>query len=183
MITEQQITKYSGAVKLAPVVAKWFNTYKEQYEVTTDLRIAAFLAQVIHESGSFRYTREIASGNAYENRVDLGNIFKGDGVKFKGHGYIQVTGRNNHATCSLALFGDRKTLLETPELLCTPQYAMQSAFWFWGTRKLNIFADLQEFKTITKRINGGLNHFAERVKIYNVICEDLGLPKYIFKLP
>ena len=96
-----------------------------KWEINTPQRIQMFIAQVAHESGSFKYTRELASGNAYEGRKDLGNIFPGDGKKFKGKGLIQVTGRNNYQECSLALFGDNKLLLN-PDILATPQYAVES---------------------------------------------------------
>lgn len=179
MISDVQMLKFSNTtLSLAPTVSKWFNQFNVKYEVDTDLRIAAFLAQLIHESGGFRYTREIASGAAYEGRHDLGNIYPGDGKRYKGHGYMQITGRTNHALCSKDLFGTEKTLLDNPELLCTPQYAMESSFWFWNTKNLNPLADKQWMETITKRINGGLNGFENRVRIYNIICANLGLPIY-----
>lgn len=179
MITVPQIIKYApGSGKVADIVAKNFNEYHCKYEVNTPLRIAAFLAQVIHESGGFRYTREIASGNAYEGRKDLGNIFPGDGGRFKGRGLIQITGRNNYAALSKDLTGKEDTFLKNPDLLAIYPYAMTSAFWFWNSRNLNKYADIQYFETITRRINGGLNGFAERIEIYNKINKDFGLPIY-----
>jgi putative chitinase len=179
MITQQQLITWAPNSKnVAAVVAKWFNEYADQYQVNTPLRIAAFLAQVIHESGSFKYLRELASGKAYEGRKDLGNDFQGDGAKYKGRGYIQITGRSNYAALSKDFFGDDR-LIHNPELLATPQYGMQSAFWFWERKDLNALADTQSFKPITRRINGGVNGFEDRIHFYNIICKDLGLQEYV----
>jgi putative chitinase len=86
------------------------NKYMPQYGIDNRLRVAAFIAQLIHESGGLRYVREIATGSAYEGRADLGNHYKGDGVKFKGRGLIQITGRSNYTAASHALFGDDRGL-------------------------------------------------------------------------
>lgn len=133
--------------------------------ITTPARACAFIAQLGHESGSFLYVKELASGRAYEGRADLGNTQKGDGVRFKGRGLIQVTGRDNYIACSLALFGDRR-LLEHPELLEEPKHAVDSAAWFWRTHGLNAHADKFDMHRITKIINGGYNGLAERLAMY-----------------
>lgn len=178
MITAPLLIKVAPrSKKVAETVAHWFNEYACRFEVNTPKRVAAFLAQAAQESDSFTTTREYASGSAYEGRIDLGNIYKGDGKKFKGHGYFMTTGRKNHSAVSQRIFGDDR-LVKTPELLCTPQYAMLSAFMYWDDRKLNALADIQYFETITKRINGGLNGFADRVMFYNRLCKEFGLPLY-----
>lgn len=144
-----------------------------QYEINTKLRIAAFIAQLAHESGCFRYVRELASGKAYEGRKDLGNTVEGDGVKFKGRGLIQITGKSNYKNASLALFNDLR-LLSNPELLEVPEYAVKSACWFWSVwAKLNDEADKGDFKTITKRINGGLNGWGDRKSKYDIALQIL----------
>lgn len=133
------------------------NAAMEEFEINTPAREAAFIAQVAHESGELRYVEEIASGEAYEGRVDLGNVYPGDGVKFKGRGFLQITGRDNYRACGEYLKLD---LLEHPELLETPEGACRSAGWFWGIYKnLNPLADAGNFKSITIRINGGLTHY------------------------
>lgn len=181
MITAPLLIKIAPASKrVAEIVQDWFNKYYCQYEVTNPKRIAGFLSETIHESASFTKTREGASGSSYEGRKDLGNIFKGDGVKFKGRGYIQITGRTNYAAVSKHIFGD-DTLLKNPDLLAIPQYAMRSALWFWKNNGLNALADIQYFETITKKINGGLNGFENRVMFYNRLCEEFGLPLYDIK--
>ncbi|WP_212590530.1 glycoside hydrolase family 19 protein [Williamwhitmania taraxaci] len=137
------------------------------FEISTPLRIRHFIAQLAHESGSFQYVREIASGNAYEGRKDLGNVNAGDGVKFKGRGLIQITGRANYEKCSLALFGDRR-LLDNPELLELPDNAVKSAAWFWQSHGLNALADKDDIRAITKRINGGYNGLVDRMAFYDI---------------
>jgi putative chitinase len=178
-MTDQELKIFSPHTpdSLIPVVVRWFNEYADKYEINTSIRIAAFLAQLIHESNSFKTTREYASGSAYEGRKDLGNIFPGDGKRFKGRGYIQITGRNNYSDVSIFIFSDRR-LLENPDLLATPHYAMLSAFWFWHSRNLNALADINYLKTITRRINGGLNGWEDRLRNYNRICDYYHLPHW-----
>lgn len=157
------------------------NTFFPKYEINTPQRIGGFLAQIAEESANFSAVREYASGKEYEGRKDLGNTQVGDGVLFKGRGLIQITGRGNYKWCSRDLFGDDR-LLATPDLLTTPQYAVQSACWFWKTAKpLNTVCDRAEDwatvwahngKTYTKiqwmtlLINGGQNGIAERTANY-----------------
>jgi putative chitinase len=131
----------------------------KEFEINTRAREAAFLAQIAQESGELRYTRELASGAAYEGRADLGNTQPGDGVRYKGRGLIQVTGRANYAECGKALALD---LINCPELLEVLPAAARSAGWFWKSRGLNELADVDDFDRITRRINGGLTHIDER---------------------
>lgn len=131
-------------------------------------RMAAFLAQIGHESGSLVYTKELGGEkylSKYEGRKDLGNTQPGDGVKFAGRGLIQVTGRANYAKASQALFGDDR-LLRTPELLEQPEWASKSAAWYWTTRNLNALADQDRFTDITRAINGGTNGLEDRKARY-----------------
>lgn len=138
----------------------------DEFEINTPARQAAFIAQIGHESGQFRYMEELASGQAYEGRKDLGNTQPGDGRLFKGRGLIQITGRANYAACSKALFGDESILINDPERLCEPTLAARSAAWFWKSHGLNDLADAGNFERITRRINGGLNGQPERLAFY-----------------
>lgn len=144
----------------------WLNYFMPSYELNTISRISAFLAQVGHESGQLRYVEEIASGAAYENRKDLGNTEKGDGVKYKGRGLIQITGRANYTLLSKDLNVD---FVNYPELITEPQYAVESAFWYWEKHNLNRYATLREddFRRITRIINGGYNGYANRFSLWN----------------
>jgi len=129
-------------------------------EISSPLRQAHFLAQLGHESGGFVYAEELASGDAYEGRTDLGNTQPGDGRRFKGRGLIQLTGRANYTAYGKAI---GKDLTAHPELVATdPVLAVDAACWFWETRKINALADADNVEAITRRINGGLNGFEDR---------------------
>ena len=130
-----------------------------QYGIDTPLRVAHFLAQIAHESGSLRYVQEIASGMAYEGRSDLGNVYEGDGVKYKGRGLIQLTGRKNYTDYDNAT---RCGCVANPSILTRPEWAVDVSCWFWKTRGLNSLADKDDIKAVTRRINGGYNGLQER---------------------
>jgi putative chitinase len=139
------------------------NAAMAEFSINTPFREAAFVAQLAHESGEFRYVRELASGEAYEGRKDLGNTEAGDGVRYKGRGLIQITGRANYRALSDYFDVD---FVRNPEWLETPEWACRSAAWFWTARGLNELADREDFKLITKRINGGYNGIQERLAYY-----------------
>lgn len=137
------------------------NKYAKEFGIDSPQRWAHYLAQIAHESLELRYSEEIASGKAYEGRKDLGNIYKGDGVRFKGRGLIQLTGRTNYTTYKAFCGFD---VVSQPELLCKPVGAIRSSMWFWWKKGLNALADKDDFATITKRINGGTNGWDDRKK-------------------
>lgn len=186
-LTIQQIKAATGA---SNANAAKFQLYIEEtcdrWKINTPIRKLCFLAQVGHESGGLFYTEELASGKAYEGRTDLGNTETGDGMKFKGRGLIQITGRFNYQSLSDSL---KETFITNPEFLggrnvnhCNPKqlkHAAQSAGWFWDREQLNLIADninihanidegdnLIHFKKITKKINGGYNGLQDRVNKY-----------------
>jgi len=143
----------------------------ERFDINTPARLAAFLAQIGHESGGLRYVSELASGEAYEGRKDLGNVHQGDGPRFKGHGLIQITGRANHAEMRplliLAGYDDVPDFEAHPERLTDPRWAAASAAAYWHKRNLSALADAgrpEDFERITRRINGGLNGQADRLQ-------------------
>jgi putative chitinase len=145
----------------------------DAYEINTPARAAAFLAQIGHESAGLRFTTEIwnpaqvAAQGRYEGRADLGNTQPGDGFKFRGHGLIQVTGRANHAAARAALrvkFGIRvPDFEEEPHRLAEPEWAALSAGDYWHRHGLNALADVGNYVRITRKINGGINGFADRL--------------------
>ena len=132
-----------------------------RYQINTNLRKAHFIAQIAHESDGFNTTEEYADGSAYEWRDDLGNTQEGDGVRFKGRGLIQITGRENYQQVSFALDID---FLNNPPLLEEPCNACLSAGWYWNSRLLNALADSDDIYAITRIINGGFNGIDERIE-------------------
>ncbi|MHA3737884.1 glycoside hydrolase family 19 protein [Pseudomonas sp. Eth.TT006] len=168
-ITEQQLHSIMpNARRQAGVFVPVLNTAMQRYQIVGRKRVAAFIAQLGHESGQLRYIREIwgptPAQAKYEGRADLGNTQPGDGSKYLGRGLIQITGRANYAACGEALGLD---LITQPELLELPQYAAMSAAWFWKQNGLNDLADRDQFNTITRRINGGLNGLQDRLDIWS----------------
>ena len=167
-ITTQQLLQIlPNAGHVAGVFAPVLNTAMNRYQIVGSKRVAAFIAQIGHESGQLKYVKEIwgptKAQARYEGRADLGNTQPGDGSKFRGRGLIQITGRANYKACGEALGLD---LIRHPELLEQPQYACLSAAWFWATNGLNTLADADKFEAITRRINGGLNGQLHRVALY-----------------
>ncbi|MEN6623608.1 MAG: glycoside hydrolase family 19 protein [Smithella sp.] len=144
------------------------NNTMQHYEINSLLRQAAFIAQIGHESCGLIYKEEIASGRAYDTgskAIALGNTPEadGDGQKFKGRGLIQVTGKSNY----LAFAKDfAMTLDEAISYLKTDLGAAMSVGWYWKKKGLNALADQEKFETITRRINGGLNGYEERKRLY-----------------
>ncbi|UVM65269.1 glycoside hydrolase family 19 protein [Pseudomonas sp. B21-009] len=162
-----------NAGKQAGVFVPGLNATMGKYAIITRLRMAAFIAQIGHESGQLRYVRELG-GDTYLAKYDTGRLAQrlgntpeadGDGQKYRGRGLIQVTGRANYQACSEALFGDSR-LLNTPELLEQPVYAAMSAGWYWQRAGLNSLADKGDFLAITKKINGGTNGLEDREELY-----------------
>lgn len=167
-VTVQQLLQIlPNAGQRAGVFVTALNTAMSRYGIVGEPRVAAFIAQVGHESGQLRWVREIWGPTAqqlgYEGRADLGNTVKGDGSKYRGRGLIQVTGRANYAACGESLGLD---LIGKPELLELPQHAAMSAAWFWSSRGLNTLADQGDVQKITRRINGGLNGLEDRLQLW-----------------
>ncbi|QGA48660.1 glycoside hydrolase family 19 protein [Pseudomonas brassicacearum] len=173
-LTQQQLINIMpNARTQAGVFIFALNTAMPHYRIDTPKRMAAFLAQVGHESGQLRYVRELGS-EQYLSKYDTGTLAvrlgnspqaDGDGQKYRGRGLIQITGRDNYRRCSQGLFGDER-LLALPELLEQPQWAAESAAWFWEQNGLNELADRDQFNNITRRINGGLNGLEERLQLW-----------------
>jgi putative chitinase len=154
-------------------------THAPAYGINTPRRLAAFLGQVMHESAEFRHVRELG-GDKYLAKYDTGKLAKrlgntpaadGDGQRFRGRGLIQITGATNYRACGEALGID---LLSHPELLEEPEYAVQSACWYWWDKGLSLWADINDFRTITRKINGGDNGHADRVAYWERATRVIG---------
>lgn len=172
----------------------------DYYEINTPRRIAAFLANLAHESGSLRHIEENLNYSArrltqvfpryfrgrnvwaynhhperiaslvYGGRMGNGGERSGDGWKYRGRGFIQLTGKDNYKMLGEALGFD---LVNDPNWLLTPEGAAISAAWFWKSRGLNELADQDKMREITRKINGGLNGHDERVSFYTRILDVL----------
>ena len=143
-------------------------------------RLAQYLAQLMHESNDFTYDREIwgptPAQRRYEGRKDLGNVRNGDGSKFRGYGPIQLTGRDNvtrfYEWC-VENFPelDVPNFVDNPKLICTDPWEGLSAIWYWSIgnptgKSLNRYADNGDIEMVTKRVNGGLNGYQDRLNRY-----------------
>lgn len=123
--------------------------------------LAAFLGQCAHESAKFTTTKEFADGSQYEGRKDLGNVNPGDGPRYKGRGFIQITGRANYTQAAKDLGID---LVNHPELAERPDVATKVSLWYWKTRVQPKISNFNNTKAVTKKINGGLRGLQKREK-------------------
>lgn len=141
-----------------------------EFDITTELRAAAFLAQCAHETDRFKTLNEYASGAAYEGRHDLGNTRPGDGKRYKGRGAIQLTGRANYREVGRAL---GLPLEDQPGIAALPEHAFRIAGYYWRTHGLNELADRRQYRAISGVINAGsanapkINGLADRVALYD----------------
>jgi predicted chitinase len=159
MSVEQGLRAVGASASKAKALAPGASAAMVAGGITTNDRARYFLAQLGHESCGFFYVEELASGADYENRTDLGNTHPGDGRRYKGRGWIQVTGRSNYRSAGTAL---GLPLENNPSLAADPDIAWRVAVWYWNTRSLNSYCDRQDFLGLTKRINGGTNGLEDR---------------------
>lgn len=186
-----------------PYIEQWLEaltTVLPDYEINTTHRIAAFIAQCSHESGSFTALKEnlnyraetlrkvfpkyftessaqqfagqqeAIANRVYANRMGNGSEESGDGFRYCGRGLIQLTGKDNYQNFADSL---EMNVEEVPEYLGTFEGAVQSACWFWESNNLNQFADSGDFVTMTKRINGGTIGLEDRIARYNHVIQVL----------
>lgn len=169
-ITEAQVRKIIGKNGKDWIIRGFVDGVNEFLSHRSALETAHFTAQTAHECDRFNTTEEYASGKAYEGRRDLGNTQRGDGVKFKGKGLIQTTGRYNteaffdwlaehYPALAKAANGDPEKLKEFP-------YAFLSAIFYWDTHNCARFAMRNDIKGLTKSINGGYNGLTERTTLF-----------------
>lgn len=153
-------------------LAPAFNEALIRAECTTADRAAMFCAQIGHESVGLKYMEEIASGAAYEGRQDLGNTQPGDGVRFKGRGPIQITGRANYLQLSRWAYSrgycpTSTYFVDNPTKLSDVDYGFLGAVWYWtAARPMNTYADNRDIVGATRAVNGGLNGIDDRKNRY-----------------
>lgn len=156
-------TKRSRQLDIIAETAKAMPEVAQLADLSTDLRLAHFIAQAAHESDGFATTEEYASGDAYEGRKDLGNIKPGDGMLYRGRGLIQLTGRANYRRFDEWCGGIGGHMYDVePEAVAAFPGAALSAAWYWATHRLNAVADRDDLVAATRLINGGLNGLSSR---------------------
>ena len=172
-LTSDQIRKVVGksaSQKIIDNVIKSMDTYAVEFGLDRPERSVHFLAQIAHESAHFRTTTEYASGAAYEGRKDLGNNYPGDGKRFRGRGLIQLTGRANTRTFTAWMRKREPGSMDfeaNPERVAEFPWAFLASVYYWDSRNLNRYADSNNIEMITRRINGGLNGYADRLRYYD----------------
>lgn len=172
-----------------------FNLWRDDFGINTPLRICHFFAQIAHESGEFKRVEEnlnysaerllavfpkyfnkdnvnLYAGNpkkiasrVYANRMGNGSESSMEGWKYRGRGYIQITGKSNYKAYESSKYCVGK-LTDHPEWLCNIPGRMKSAMWFWWKNGCNALADKDDLEAITKKINGGLNGLSSRMYYY-----------------
>jgi putative chitinase len=152
-----------GIVDAMPIVI-------ERYTINTPLRQQHFLGTLAHESDHFHTTVEYASGAAYENRKDLGNLYRGDGKRFKGRGLIQLTGRANYAAAAQEFKTD---FIEEPDLVSRFPWALVVSAWWWRNHDLNEVADKDNCEQVCRIVNGGTNGLQSRIDLTRLAGEAL----------
>lgn len=182
-MSPEDLARATGAhLQEAQAFAPVIDAAMEAYEINTPGRQAAFLAQIGHESGGLHWLIEIwgptIAQQHYEGRLDLGNTEPGDGSKYRGHGLLQTTGRGNHARARDRLRAkfpdlDVPDFEQEPKRLAEPQWAALSAADFWADHGLNDLADAGDFMRITRKINGGLNGYDQRLALFETAKEVL----------
>lgn len=159
---QKRDTQNANIQALAPSMNSWFPVYN----ITTKLRVAHFLAQSCVETADFTAMTEYPARGGKEYEPDtragqrVGNRFPGDGPKFIGRGLLHLTGRDNYQKLSEKF---DVNLVEHPDKVASDfSLAVRTACEFWGSRGLNSYADLDDFNTITYRVNGGHNGKEQR---------------------
>lgn len=178
----------------AKELTKKYKTVLKEYGINTPLRLSHFWAQIDHESklvpvqenlnysaqglqktfkkyfptlestkGYVRNPEKIAN-KVYANRMGNGDEASGDGWKYRGRGFIQITGKNNYNLLSNDFSID---FIDNPDQLLNEADSLLSALWFWNKNNLNTYADKDDYLTITKRINGGTNGIEHRKELVN----------------
>lgn len=182
MITLEQLDLIAGQKVNRPnanSVLSALEVYGQRYGLLLPHRLGQFIPQLLHESGRFRYDQEIwgptPAQERYDTRTDLGNTPQkdGDGKKNKGRGPIQLTGGHNirkfHAWC-VAQALSPPDFITNPDLINTDPWEGLSAIWYWNEGNptgisLNHYADEGNTEMITRKINGGLNGYADRLAL------------------
>lgn len=141
-----------------------------RFRMTDQKERAMFIAQIAHETGKkhmFELWGPTPAQRRYEGRKDLGNVQPGDGYKFRGRGYIQLTGRANYTAAGKYIGVD---LANSPDLAANPDIAVLVAMWYWQVARGTVIVNAArrgDVEAVTKAINGGYNGLEDRRSKYN----------------
>lgn len=179
MITPEILSKMAGRPvnEKMQAIVKGLQWGKGRGGLDEPAVLAQFLAQLAHESARFKYNEEIwgptEAQKRYEGRADLGNVIPGDGYRFRGRGPIQVTGRYNYRKLTEWLKGEwpeAPDLTKNPDLLLSDPWEGVSPIWYWDTHQIEAPARAGDISAVTRRINGGLNGYADRLLWYSKVA-------------
>lgn len=164
-------TELTNAFNGIASVTNFFDNLDQEQSSLVKLH---FLSQLMHESQRGKYTTELADGSVYEGSKILGNVETGDGKKFKGRGFIQLTGRDNYTRFSQWLATTKidveNSVFEKPHIVANDvRLNVLSAFWYWQSRNITEKALEDNVYTVTKKINGGTNGLTQRSLYYQML--------------
>lgn len=190
-----------------------FNMWAEAFKINTPKRIAMYLAQTLHESNYLKATVENLNYSAdgllktfpkyfnaetakdyarnpqkiankvYANRMGNGNEDSGDGWKYRGRGYIQLTGKENYQKlnsydiCTANVLNDPDSVGKVEKGYSKYYLAQLASMWFWEKNKINDAADNEDVQKATKIINGGINGLSNRQLLYRRFAKEFGIKK------
>jgi putative chitinase len=171
LITKKQLASIWGSNEnsISDSVINDLNSCLNLFKINTQSRMRHFVSQISHESGGGKWMKELASGDAYEGRRDLGNTQRGDGRKYKGAGFIQLTGRANYSDFSKYM-NDPK-IMDGVDYVALNYPATSGGFW-WYNNNMNALCDKNPtVEEVTKKVNGGYRGLEDREKYYKRCLE------------
>ena len=146
-----------------------WTVFEENLNYSAKGLLSVFKKYFPNETVANQYARkpQMIANRVYAGRMGNGSPETGDGWKYRGRGPIQLTGKNNYATFAQSMFDSWQDIVDNPDLVSQDkQIALMSAIWFWNTKDLNRYADVDDIKTMTRIINGGYNGLEDRIHHY-----------------
>ena len=171
LITKKQLSRIwdVSETTISDRIINDLNACLVRFQINTSVRIRHFISQISHESGGGKWMKELASGDDYEGRKDLGNTQPGDGRKYKGAGFIQLTGRANYA--SFSKYMNDPKVMDGVDYVALNYPATSAGYW-WYNNRMNALCDRNPLiEEVTKRVNGGLRGIEDRKVYYNRCLE------------
>ena len=171
LITKKQLSRIwdVSETTISDRIINDLNSCLVRFQINTSVRIRHFISQISHESGGGKWMKELASGDDYEGRIDIGNTQPGDGRKYKGAGFIQLTGRANYSDFSKYM-NDPKVMDGVDYVALN--YPATSAGYWWYNNRMNALCDRNPLiEEVTRKVNGGLRGIEDRKVYYNRCLE------------